>query len=201
MKRIMIAAAAVLMVAGTGVAFSDEGGRRFREFLNGFKEATTVVSTTGTGTFRAVISGDGTEINYVLTFQDLEGDVLQAHIHIGHPQNQGGIVLWLCDSPPPPPGAPPVPQAPSPDTPACIDENPTDPRNGSARGRLTAADVQNQPTNGIVGATPTTPGEWEEVIALIRAGRTYVNVHSTKFPPGEIRSQLDNRDDGDHGDH
>jgi len=194
MKRITIAAAAVLTVAGTGVAFSDERGARFfREFLNGFKEAAAVVSTTGTGTFHAVISRDGTEINYLLTFKDLEGDVRQAHIHIGHPQNQGGIVLWLCDSETNP--------APSEATPACTEADPLNARAGRVTGTLTAADVQNQPGNGIVGATPMTPGEFAEVIALIRAGRTYVNVHTTKFPPGEIRSQLDNRDDGDRGDH
>jgi hypothetical protein len=39
-----------------------------------------------------------------------------------------------------------------------------------------------------------------EVIALICAGRTYVNVHSSKFTPGEIRSQIKNRD-GDHHEH
>ena len=43
-------------------------------------------------------------------------------------------------------------------------------------------------------------GEWEEILSLVRAGRTYANVHSTKFPGGEIRSQLDNGDD-DHDDH
>jgi hypothetical protein len=36
---------------------------------------------------------------------------------------------------------------------------------------------------------------------LIRAGRTYVNVHSAKFTGGEVRSQIDNRDAGDHGGH
>jgi hypothetical protein len=38
---------------------------------------------------------------------------------------------------------------------------------------------------------------------LIRAGRTYANVHSAKFPGGEIRSQLDHGDDDndDHGHH
>ena len=40
MKRIMIAATAVLAVATTALAFTDEGGRRFSEFLNGYKEAT-----------------------------------------------------------------------------------------------------------------------------------------------------------------
>ena len=98
MKRMVMAAAAILAAAGTTYAFTDEGSRRFSEFLNGLNEAAAVVSTTGNGTFRATISKDGSEINYVLTFKEMEGDVTQAHIHIGLPQNSGGIVLWLCDS-------------------------------------------------------------------------------------------------------
>jgi CHRD domain len=202
MRRFTIAATAAFAIAGTVVAFTDEGNRRFHEFLNGFNEAAAVVSTTGSGTFEARIvrnpsSGDQ-EIRYRLTFKDLEGDVRQAHIHIGWPQNAGGIVLWLCDSD----------QNPSPtaNTPACNGGNAANNREGSAEGTLTEADVRDLPANGIAGAPTTTPGEFAEVIALIRAGRTYVNVHSVKFPPGEIRSQIDNRngdrDDNDgHGDH
>ena len=195
MKRITTAAVAVF-VAGTGLAFSEEGFQRFSEFLNGVKEAANVVSTTGTGTFRAAINHDETAINYLLTFKDLEGDVRQAHIHIGHPQNSGGIVLWLCDSETNP--------APSDLTPACTEADPSNTHAGQVSGTLTADDVRTLAVNGIAGPTATTPGEFAEVIALIRAGRTYVNVHSTKFPPGEIRSQIDNRDSnrgGHHGDH
>jgi hypothetical protein len=195
MKRITIAATAVLVLAGTGLASTEEGGRRFREFLNGLKEATTVVSTTGTGTFRATINRDEDAISYLLTFKDLEGDVRQAHIHIGHPQNQGGIVLWLCDSDTNP--------SPSPLTPECTMDDPFNTRAGRVSGTLTADDVQNQPGNGIVGATATTPGEFAEVMALIRAGKTYVNVHSSKFTGGEIRSQINDHpgDRDDHGHH
>jgi hypothetical protein len=185
MTRRTLRIAAVFVLAASAVAFGDEGARKFREFLNGVNEATVVVSTTGTGTFTAEISRDGSEIGYELTFQDLEGDVRQAHIHIGHPQNQGGIVLWLCDSETNP--------APSLDTPACTDSDPSDARAGKVSGTLTAADVQVNAGNGIAA------GEFAEVVALIRAGRTYVNVHSAKFGPGEIRSQIDNRDDGGHG--
>lgn len=187
MKAYKPCVAILFVLTTTGVASSDEGARKFKEFLDGFKEATVVVSTTGTGTFNAEISQDGTEINYELTFQDLEGDVRQAHIHIGHPQNQGGIVLWLCDSETNP--------SPSATTPACNSDDPLNLRAGRVTGTLTAADVQAQAGNGIAA------GEFEEVIALIRAGRTYANVHSTKFPPGEIRSQIDNRDEGDHSGH
>ncbi len=185
MKRITTMAVAVFAIAGTAVAFTDGGRRQFSEFLNGLKEATAVVSTTGTGTFRATINHDETEINYVLTFQDLEGDVRQAHIHIGHPQNQGGIVLWLCDSA--------TNQSPSTSTPECTQDDPLNLRAGRVTGTLTADDVQAQTGNGIDA------GEFAEVIALIRAGRTYANVHTAKFTGGEIRSQIENRDGGGGG--
>jgi hypothetical protein len=195
MKKTMLVAAGLLACAATGYAFTDEGSRRFSEFLSGLKEAPSVVSTTANGTFRATISRDGTEINYVLTFKELEGDVTQAHIHVGLPQNSGGVVLWLCDS-----EANPSPLA---TTPPCTQDNPLDKRSGRVTGTLTALDVQNLPANGIVGAVGMTPGEFEEVLDLIRAGKTYVNLHSSKFGPGEIRSQLDNRgkENDDHGGH
>ena len=193
MKRIMIVACAVIAVAGSAIAFSGDGSGRFRESLSGLKEAAAIVSTTGTGTFRAVINDDETEIRYELKFRDLEGDVRQAHIHIGWPQNSGGIVLWLCDT-----TANPSPTA---NTPDCTSNDPTDLRNGHVTGTLTQADVQNVAASGIAGPTATTDGEFAEVVALVRAGATYVNVHSVKFPPGEIRSQIANRNDHDGGPH
>src|SRR5262245_12256552 len=126
MRRTTIVATALFVVAGTSLALTHDGARRFREFLNGFNEATVVVSTTGTGTSRPTINRDETEISYVLTFKDLEGDVRQAHIHIGHPQNQGGIVLWLCDSATNP--------SPSATTPECTVSDPLDTHNGRVTG-------------------------------------------------------------------
>lgn len=188
-RQIVMLAIAFIAVAGVGFAFNGNGGSRFDEFLNGFKEAAAPVSTTGSGTFRAVVSKDESEIRYVLTFEDLEGDVLQAHIHIGHPQNAGGIVLWLCDSA--------TANSPSASTPECTVNDPNNKRAGRVTGTLTAAEVLTQGANGIAA------GEWEEVLALVRAGRTYTNIHSTKFTGGEIRSQIDEGDDDsdDHGNH
>jgi CHRD domain len=197
MKRIAIAATMVFALAASAIAFTSEGNRKFREFLTGLNEAPNVVSTVATGTFRAEISDDETTIKYTLTFNNLEGDVRQAHIHIGLPQNAGGIVLWLCDS-----DANPSPLA---TTPACNANNPLDLRNGTVTGTLTEADVQSLAANGIAGPTATTAGEFAEVVALVRAGKTYANVHSAKFGAGEVRSQLDNRgndfNDHDHGKH
>ena len=184
MKRIMIAATAVLAVATTALAFSDQGGRKFSEFLSGLKEAPQIVATTGTGTFKATISKDGTEIDYELTFKDLESDVRQAHIHLGYPQNSGNIVLWLCDST--------ANNSPIATTPAC-QADPLDGRNGTVTGTLTMADVIPQVANG----SP----DWDEVVELIRAGRSYVNVHTAVIGAGEIRSQIDNRGSDGHRNH
>src|SRR4029450_5732715 len=188
MKRLMMVGGVVLAVTASGLAFSDDGSGKFRESLNGFKEAAAPVSTTGTGTFNATISKDETEITYELTFENLEGNVTQAHIHIGHPQGQGGIVLWLCQT------ATNMNPLPGNSTPSCTVDDPLNLRAGKVTGPLTAADVAAQAPNGIAG------GEWAEVLGLIRAGRTYANVHSAKFGGGEIRSQIDNGDD-DHDDH
>ena len=185
MKRLTIAATAILAVVTTAFVFSDEGVGQFREFLNGFKEAPNPIATTATGTFKATISlDDPSTIEYELTFQDLEGDVRQAHIHIGHPQTAGGIVLWLCET-----SFNPSPSATTPD---CTADDPMNLRAGKVTGTLTMADMQAAANNGVAA------GEWQEVLSLIRAGRTYANVHSTKFPGGEIRAQLDHGDD--HGD-
>jgi len=192
MKRITIVVVAVIAIGSTVVVFGEQGCRKFREFLNGLKEAPNPVSTTGTGTFSATINKAETEIDYQLTFSNLEGDVRQAHIHIGYPQNSGNIVLWLCQTP--------TNMSPTPNTtPQCTQNSNTgDMRNGRVTGTLTAADVQAQTASGIAG-----PADWSEVLDLIRAGRTYANVHSAKFTPGEIRSQIDNGDDDsdDHGNH
>ena len=37
------------------------------------------------------------------------------------------------------------------------------------------------------------PGEYAELLRAIRAGATYANVHTSKYPAGEIRAQLDGR--------
>jgi hypothetical protein len=193
MKRLTILTALIVTIGGTAYAFTDGGSLRFREFLTGLKEAPAIVSTTGTGTFRAEINRDGTAIDYVLTFKNLQSPATQAHIHIGHPQNAGNIVLWLCDSAT-------APASPIASTPLCGQSDPVDVRNGTVTGTLTEADVIALTANGIAG-----PADFAEVVALIRAGLTYVNVHTATIPAGEIRSQIDNGDDNrqdhDHQNH
>jgi hypothetical protein len=51
-------------------------------------------------------------------------------------------------------------------------------------GTLTPANVVGPTGQGIAA------GEFAEVIRAIRKGSAYANVHSTKFPGGEIRGQI-----------
>jgi len=185
MKKTFVLTALVLAI-GAGLAWAHSNSRFIREHLNGVQEV-PVVSTTGTGTFRAEISKDGDEIEYTLSFSNLEGDVRQSHIHIAPEQNTGAIVLWLCQT-----AANAAPAGTNP--PQCFNALAGEsPRNNTVSGVLRASDVIPQLTNGIAA------NELAEVLALIRAGKSYVNVHSSMSPAGEIRSQI--RDHGDDKHH
>ena len=176
MKKTFVLTALILAVSA-GIALAHSNRRTIREFLSGVQEV-PVVSTTGSGTFRAEISKDGDEIEYTLSFSNLEGDVRQSHIHIAPEQNTGVIVLWLCQT-----AANPAPAGTNP--PQCFNALAGEsPRTNTVSGVLRASDVIPQLTNGIAA------GELDEVLALIRAGKSYVNVHTSMSPAGEIRSQI-----------
>jgi hypothetical protein len=55
------------------------------------------------------------------------------------------------------------------------------------QGTLHAADVIGPAAQGI------DPGQFGELVRAIRAGATYANVHTEKYPGGEIRTQLRRR--------
>jgi CHRD domain len=46
-----------------------------------------------------------------------------------------------------------------------------------------------------VAAQGIAAGEFDEFVRAVRAGATYVNIHSVNRPTGEIRAQLDSDDD------
>jgi len=66
---------------------------------------------------------------------------------------------------------------------------PACPASGKVTGTVTATDVIGPAAQGIA------PGEFAEALRALRAGMTYANVHSTKFPGGEIRGQIKDEDD------
>ena len=170
MKKALVATSLVISAAALVMGFT-QGFKSIREFLTGYEEVPSV-STVASAEFRARISDDDTALDYELSYADLEGAVTQAHIHFGQRGVNGGISVWLCGNP----GPGVVPPA---GTPACP------PPPATVTGTLTAANVVGPAGQGIAA------GEFAELVAAIRAGKTYANVHSTKFPGGEVRSQIE----------
>ena len=142
--------------------------------LIGYEEVPSV-STVASGDFRAMINHDDQSIDYALTFSGLQGTVQQAHIHVAQAGVNGSIVIWLCQT-----TTTPAPAAVAALTPFC-------PQAGTVTGHITAANV-------IAGSTASqqlAAGELAEVLAAIRAGVAYANVHATPLNPGgEIRGQI-----------
>ena len=155
---------------------------RLAATLIGYEEVPSV-STPARGTFRARITTDGVEpaITYELTYSGLSSAVQQSHIHFAQPSVNGGIVLWLCQG-----AVAPNPALGIPAPPAC-------PQEGTVTGTLTAADVIATASTQQIGA-----GEFAEVLAAIRAGSAYVNVHSATSGGGEIRGQVRTGDNNGH---
>jgi hypothetical protein len=61
---------------------------------------------------------------------------------------------------------------------------------------LNAANIVGPAEQGIA---PSEGTEFDELVDLLRRGLTYANLHSAKFPAGEIRGQI--RTNERHGKH
>jgi CHRD domain len=183
MRQTTLLAFGILLVLGSATTFTDDGGsRRIAVQMTGYAETPLALSTSGNGRFNARISKDDSEIQWELSFGDLEGAVTQSHIHFGSSAQTGGVSIFLCSNL----GNGPV------GTQACPASAPAD---NPVTGVATAANVIGPAGQGIAA------GEFAEVIAAIRAGTAYVNVHSTKYPGGEIRAQFPGDDDKGHDHH
>jgi hypothetical protein len=116
------------------------------------------------------MSDDGRGIEWELTYSDLNSAATQSHIHIGQRNVAGPISVFLCTNLGNAPAGPTVEACP--------------PDGGTVSGTFSAAEVAANPVQGIDA------GEFDDLVRAIRAGVTYVNVHTTTSPPGEIRGQI-----------
>jgi len=169
----LIVPVALLALAALVAAptFADEG-RSFKATLTGYEEVPSI-STIASGEFRAQLSADGTTLSYELTYGNIT-NAFAAHIHLGQPGVAAGVIAFLCGG-----GG----------KPACP------PTGGTVTGMIVAANVIGPTSQGIA------PVEFAELLAAMRAGFTYANVHTTDgdatpnegpgdFPGGEIRGQI-----------
>ena len=150
------------VLALLGAADAARADQTVKAQLHGFNEV-PAISSTGSGEFTAKIRGEDA-VDWELSYEGLEGTPTTAsHIHFGQKDVNGGVSVFFCGGP---------------TTPACT------PGSGAFSGTFTAADVIGPVGQGIA------LGDLSELIAAIRAGQTYANVHTNKHPGGEIRGQV-----------
>lgn len=168
MSRVMPVFAAFgfgVVVALPALTTSLQAEETFFARLGGLEEVPSV-STNASGSFIANLIDDVLE--YSIRYDGIETPVLFAHIHLGQARTNGGVSAFLCDNT----GGAPA------GTPACP------PTGGEVTGSVSAEVVVGPEDQGIA------PGEFEELVAALREGATYANVHSEAFQAGEIRGQI-----------
>lgn len=136
--------------------------RNFRTHLSGGEEvALNPVVTRAQGQAIFQLSKDGTTLSYKLIVSNIQ-NVTMAHIHLAPAGVNGPVVAWLY------PDGPPAQLIPG-------------RINGVlAEGTITAANL--------VG--PLAGASLDDLIEAMRAGGTYVNVHTSQYPAGEVRGQI-----------
>ncbi len=161
---VLVAAGTTLLVAAFAVAGSGSHNISAQDGLTGYQEVPAISSTTGNGSFEAKVANDDSSFDWTLSYGDLEGSVTQAHIHFGGRRLSGGISIWLCGT---------ASQS-GPGRDARLARR----RRRNVSGTADAADVVGPRRSG-----DRLPEQFDEILAAIRAGKAYANVHSTKYGP------------------
>jgi hypothetical protein len=177
---------ATMLAATLCVLFSvPAGAQEFRAKISGFQEVgglgaaeTGAILSSGEGTLKLTLDKDAKLLNYELTYSGLTS-VLQSHIHFGKNHVAGGIMVFFCTNL----GIGPA------GTPVCPAAG------GTVTGQISAS--------GVVGPAGqnVTAGNFDAVIAALTSNTAYVNIHTTKFPMGEIRGQIIRGSIGKGNDH
>jgi hypothetical protein len=183
MRQIGVALLSVA-VAVTAVSAQGHGHSRVSAELEGENEVPVVLSPAAEGRFTATIDDKAEMIQYELRFTGLEAPVTQSHIHIAQPDVNGAIVIWLCQT-----AAAPDPVN------TATQQCPVN--GGTISGTIVPSDVRTVAVQGLA-ATISAAEKFDRVVAAIRAGNAYANVHTVQSPGGEIRGQLVVKG-GDHG--
>jgi hypothetical protein len=156
-----------LLALALAAAPASASDLRFVAPLSGGEEVPPVATNaTGVATFK--LSADETELRFRLVVANIH-NVTQAHIHCGAAGVNGPVVLFLYPEGPPPVLIPGRFQG------------------VLASGTRTGADVIPRPDS------PECPGgvaNLDDLVAKMRSGDAYVNVHTSQHPPGEIRGQI-----------
>lgn len=153
-----------------GKGKGSDNGNQFQAHLIGYNEVPSLNSP-GHGDLTLTI-GNG-QLTWSLTYAGFVNQPAVAHVHVGQPGVDGGVSFYFCGGP----------------KPACP---------SSASGPVTITGTV-MPSD-ILGPTAQgfAAGDLNSVVNAIEAGFTYANMHTSVFPAGEIRGQLEPGNGNDH---
>lgn len=153
----------VMITATPDDELSRANGKNHRNFtahLTGDQEVPPA-TTNAVGQAKFQVSKDGQSVSFKLVVANLN-DVRMAHIHIAPAGVNGPVAVWLYPDAPPPI---PIP--------------------GKTNGILAEGSFTQ---SNLVG--PLADMEISDIVAAMKAGNAYVNVHTNAFPGGELRGQI-----------
>jgi hypothetical protein len=159
----------------SGINAKTEEHRNHTTPLKGDEEV-PARETHATGNAVYHIADDGNSVEYKLIVANIE-NVFMAHIHIGAAGATGPVAVWLYPS---------------------TDAAPGDPGGGPINGVIVTGSFTAEDLQPAMGGWD---GTWASLIAAIRGGGAYTNVHTNDgvgdpntgpgdFPGGEIRGQF-----------
>ena len=133
---------------------------RFSASLAGGNEVPPINSA-GTAAFDMTIRDT---ITFSLTFSGLSSPLIFSHLHFAPSKVAGGVMIFLCGGG---------------NQPACPAAT-----SGTITGTITAANVTGPTGQGI------NPGDLNSALEAVRSDLSYANMHTTMFPGGEIRGNV-----------
>jgi len=119
------------------------------------------INTKATATLKLSV---GSTISFTITYADLSTPLLFSHFHFAPTKVPGGVMIFLCGGG----GQPNCPQTLS----------------GTITGTITPDNVVALAAQGIAASDLTS------ALEAVTEGNSYINMHTTQFPGGELRGQI-----------
>ena len=119
------------------------------------------INTKATATLKLNV---GSAISFTVEYANLSTPLLFSHFHFGPTKVSGGVMIFLC-------GGGNQPTCPS-------------TLSGTITGTITTANVTGPAAQGIA------PGDLTSALEAVGEGNSYINMHTTMFPSGELRGQI-----------
>jgi hypothetical protein len=123
------------------------------------------INTKATATLKLTV---GSTITFTINYANLSTPLLFSHIHFAPAKVAGGVMIFFCGGG---------------NQPACPGT-----LSGTITGTITTANVTGPTAQGIAA------GDLNSALEAVAEGNSYANMHTTMFPGGELRGQIERAD-------